>query len=91
MDERNDFDREEPVLAVVTKLLLVALPADLRAAAADLARRVAQHPDVAPHIGKHWGELSESEGNAVAREAGIVARDVISGAGDATASGEHLH
>jgi len=91
MDERDDFDPGSPVPEIIRKLLLVALPAELHASAVDLAARVAKHPDVAPHVDKQWGELSESQGNKVAREVGIVARDVISGAGAITASGEHLH
>jgi len=91
MDERDDFDPGSPVPEIIRKLLLVALPAELHASAVDLAARVAEHPDVAPHVDKRWRELSESEGNKVAREVGIVARDVISGAGAVTASGEHLH
>jgi hypothetical protein len=91
MDERAGFDLGEPVRDMIVKLLLVALPAELRASASDLAARVAEHPDVAPHIAKRWGELSESEGNVIAREVGIVARDVSRGAADVTASGEHLH
>jgi hypothetical protein len=44
-----------------------------------------EHPD------NRWGELSEREGNIVARQMGLVARSVIRGAGDLAASSEHLH
>jgi hypothetical protein len=80
-----------PVREVIAKLLLVALPGELGIAARELVKRVIEHPDVAPHADKLWGELSESEGNIVAREVGLVARDVIVGAGSTSSSGEHLH
>ena len=52
----------------------LTLQSDLRASARRFADRVARHPDVAPHIRKRWGELTESQGNIVAREVGLVAR-----------------
>jgi ABC-type glutathione transport system ATPase component len=88
---RNDFDNKATVRDVITKLLLVALPAELRASAPDLVARVAEHPDVGPHLHKLWAQLSEGQSNKVAREVDLVARDVICGAGDLSASGEHLH
>ena len=67
----GDFDAALPVREVIKRLLVTALPAELRAAAVDLTDRVAEHPDVAPHVDKLWGELSEAEGNVVAREVGL--------------------
>lgn len=92
MADKREFDADANVRQVIIDLLLSTLPADMRAAAPELAERVIEHPDVAAHAGKRWGELSEGEGNIIARETGIVARDVVLGAGSATASGgEHLH
>lgn len=91
MNDPGDFDPALPVREVITRLLLVALPAELRASAADLAECVATHPEIACLVERRWGELSESEGDAVAREVGIVARDMIFGAAGAEASGIRLH
>lgn len=89
---RDEFDNNSQVRDVVAKLMFVALPADLRAAAPNLVARVAEHPLVAPLIHKRWGQLSEGEGDRIDREVGIVARAVIASAASAyTASREHLH
>lgn len=89
---RDQLDNNSRVRDVVAKLLLVALPPDLRAAAPSLVARVAEHPLVAPLIHKRWGQLSHGDGNRVKREVGIVARAVIAGAADAyTASRDYLH
>jgi hypothetical protein len=58
---RDEFDNNARVRDVIAKLLLVALPADLRPAAPDLVARVAEYPKVAPLVHKHWGQLAESE------------------------------
>lgn len=55
---------------LVHALLRSALPPELAAATPELAERVEEHPEVAPHTSKHWGELNESEGNIIAREVG---------------------
>ena len=92
MPDQRDIDPGASVHAVIVGLLLATLPADMHAAAPELADRVAEHPEVEPHARKRWGELSEREGNIIAREVGIVARDVMTGAGSVTLSGgEHLH
>ena len=75
---------------MIIDLLLAALPPELRVSAPDLADRVMARPDVAPHAGKRWGDLSEGEGNIVAREAGIVARYIAEGGGGSP-SREHPH
>jgi hypothetical protein len=90
MNDKRDLD-DMPVREVIAKLLLVALPGELGIAARELVERVVNHPDVVPYADKLWGELSESEGNVVAREVGLVARSVIVGAGTTSSSGEHLH
>lgn len=90
-DESHEFDLALPVRDVIRKLLLIALPVDLRACAPELAEHVGKGPAVAPHIHRRWGELTEAEGNLVAREVAIVARAMIAGAGSLTMSGEHLH
>lgn len=61
-------------------------------AAPELAERVATHPQVAPQFGKRWGEVPEGDAHIIAREVGLIARDVVFGAGSVTLSGgEHLH
>jgi len=92
MQDQREIDPNKRVRDVIIDLLLTTLPPDMRASAPELADRVAQHPEVAPHLRKRWGELTEGQGYIVAREAGIVARDVEIGASSTTASGgEHLH
>jgi hypothetical protein len=72
-------------------LLRAALPADLHALVRRLARECAARDFVAAHAQKRWGDRSEGEGNLIAREVGIVARDVLSGVPAAAGSGKHLH
>ena len=91
MTEEREIDQDARVRDVIMDLLLTALPPELRVSAPDLADRVIERPDVAPHAGKRWGDLSEAEGNMVAREAGIVARYIAEGTGRGSRSGEHLH
>lgn len=91
MTRAREIDPSSFVRDVVIDLLLKSLPAELRAAAPDLADRVGEHPSVKPHFGKRWGDLTEGQGNIIAREVGLVARDVIGGAGVTSASGERLH
>lgn len=91
MTAEREFDQDANVRDVIVRLLRSTLPADMRAAAPELAERVLKHPDVAAHAGKRWGELSEGEGNIIAREAGAVARDVeIRSASAVGSGGEHL-
>jgi len=91
MRDKPTIDPDSTVRHVVIRLLIEALPPELHAAAPDLASRVGEHPAVAPHFGKRWGAVTESQGNIIAREVGLVARDVIAGAGAVSPSGEHLH
>ena len=92
MSEEREIDQDATVREVIIDLLLKTLPPELRVSAPDLADRVIARPDVAPHADKRWGELSEGEGNIVAREAGIVARYIAEGAGSASPiGGERLH
>jgi hypothetical protein len=81
MTDEAAINPDEPVRHVIVSLLLTALPPELQAAAPELAGRVGEHPEVAPHFGKRWGEVTEAQGNIIAREVGLVARDVIAGAG----------
>jgi hypothetical protein len=76
---------------VIIDLLLTALPPELRVSAPELADRVGARPAVAPHFRKEWSELTEAEGNIVARETALLALEIDLGAGAATSSGEHLH
>ena len=91
MSEHTDFDPHSLVHEVIQALLRSAFPPELAAATPELAERVEEHPEVAPHASKHWGELTESQANIIAREVGLIARDVLLGAGATTPSGEHLH
>ena len=91
MTNESPTNPNEPVRHVIVTLLMTALPPELRAAAPDLAERVGKHPEVAPDFDKEWGAVTEGEGNIIAREVGLVARDVIAGAGVVSPSGERLH
>jgi len=91
MNDRDDFDVAMPVREVITKLLVVALPAELRASATDLADCITDHPEVAALVDKRWGELTQAEGDAIMREVNIVARDVIFGAAGVSTAGARLH
>ena len=64
---------------------------ELRAAAPELVSRVEEHLQVVPFANKRWGELNESQQNIIAREVGLIARDVVVGAGATSQTGEHLH
>ena len=79
MTDEPAIEPTHPVRLVITSLLITALPPELRAAAPELAGRVGEHPDVAPHFDKQWGDITESQGNIIVREVGLVARDVIVG------------
>ena len=74
IDCGNNHHWASPVRDVIAALLRLTLPGHLQASARRFTDRVAQHPDVAPHIRKRWGELSERQSNIVAREVGLVAR-----------------
>lgn len=87
----HEYGREAGVHLVIERMLAAALPPEQRAAAPELARRLEEHPEVAPLVEKRWGDLNESQRNSVAREVGLVARDVTAGAGSTTTTGEHLH
>jgi hypothetical protein len=92
MADERPIDARKSVREVIIDLLLLTLPVELRAAAPELADRVAEHPDVAPHYGKRWGDVAEGQACVIAREAGVIARDIAIGAGSTTQSGgEHLH
>lgn len=73
IDRGSNHHWASPVRDAITELLHLTLPGDLQASAPRFAQCVTQHPEVAPHIGKRWGELSESQANIVAREVGLVA------------------
>lgn len=77
MTAEHGFFPSMTVPAVVIDLLLVALPDELKGMAGTLARQSLAHPAIAPHAEKRWGDVSEAEGNVIARECGLVARDAI--------------
>lgn len=85
------FDAQAPVRDVIVDLLLTTLPPELRASAPELADRVGERPPVAPHFRKRWAELTDDQANVVAREAGLLAREIAIGTNASTPSGEHLH
>jgi hypothetical protein len=91
MTKNREIDPTKSVRDVIVDLLLATLPPEMKSAAPDLAERVGEHPDVAPHFCKRWGDLFEGEGNVIAREVGVVAHDVSAGAAGATDEGERLH
>ena len=77
----QEFDKDADVRDVITRLLLAALPPNVRASAPDFVNRVTAHPDVAPHIEKRWSDVTEAEVKVIAREVGLVAHDAAAGAG----------
>ena len=81
--EVEEFDSDADVREVITRLLLATLPPHVRAAAPDFTDLVAAHPDVAPHIGKRWSDVTDSEGKLIARQVSVVAHDAAT-AGDST-------
>ncbi len=92
MTSHGDYDGDTPVGDVVIKLLLGALTTEVRASAQELVSRVAEHPEVEPHMRKKWRDLSEGEQNIIAREVGLVVRDASGGAArDSQTGGEHPH
>jgi len=74
-----DIEHDAPVLGVIRLLLAPLLPTRRAGSLNDLARRVAQHPEIAIHSAKVWGDLPESARTAVKREVQIVARSVGGG------------
>ena len=85
------YDPEIAVREAIERILSAALPPELRAAAPELPARVQEHPEVAPFADKRWCELTENQQNIIFRETGLVARDVVVGAGATAQTGEHLH
>jgi hypothetical protein len=83
MGDERKIHPDATVRDVVIDLLLTTLPPELRVSAPDLADRVFARPDVAPHAGKRWSELSGAEVNIVGREAAVVARYIAEGTGGA--------
>ena len=55
-----------------------------------MVSRVEEHLQVVPFANKRWGELNESQQNIIAREVGLIARDVVVGAGATSQTGEQL-
>jgi len=77
MPDEQGFRPTTTVPAVVIDLLLVALPPELKRMAVPLARQVLARHNVAPHSAKCWGDVTDAEANAIARECGLVAKGVI--------------
>ena len=87
MNDDVCFDLLDPVPDVLTKLLLDVLPPELQPSTRDLVNCIAEHPHVAPNLNKLWMQLSEAEGDAIARESGVVAGIVIRGGAPVLMSG----
>jgi hypothetical protein len=80
MPPEQDYDPQWPLRRAIEVLLVASLPADVRVLIPGLIDEVTERSDVAPHANKRWGELSEGEGNIVAREVGLVAARVMTAA-----------
>ena len=92
MTDEPDHDGETPVREAILKLLLAALTTEVRASAQELVARVADHPEIGPHASKQWGDLSEGQKTAIAREVALAVRDATGGAvADTQTGGAHLH
>jgi hypothetical protein len=92
MTTDSDDDSGASVRQAILKLLLAALATEVRASAQELVAHVIDHPEIEPHAGKKWGDLSEDQKNVIAREVGLAVRDATGGAaGDAQTGAEHLH
>ena len=70
------------MLGVIRLLLAPLLPIKLAGSLNDLARRVAQHPEIAIHATTVWGDLPASARDAIKREVKNVARSVGGGKGN---------
>jgi len=77
--KKRHIEDNAPVLGVIRLLLAPLLPINLAGSLNDLTRRVTQHPEIASHSAKVWGDLPESARTAVKREVQIVARSVGGG------------
>ena len=58
----RDIDPATPIRKVILDLLLVALPAELRGAAPDIADRMSERKAVAPHVRQGLGEIDRERG-----------------------------
>jgi hypothetical protein len=77
MTDEQPYGEQTSVRTAVESMLRAVLPTDLHPVVARLAEEAAERPGVAEHVGKRWGELSESEANIVARDVGIVSRRFV--------------
>jgi len=74
---QQGYEPALPVRAAIESLLLVVLPAELRALLPRFLDEVLRRANVAPHADALWGDLSEREANLLACEVGLVGRDAI--------------
>ena len=77
MSMDHGIDPRASIKSVVVDLLAVALPDELKPAARLLAERIVKRPWIALHALKRWGGIVEGEGNLIAHECGLAARDAI--------------
>ena len=90
MTAEKDLEFDTPVRDVIRRLLLNALPGDLRASVFELADCVTEHPDVDRTRERSGASFPSRKGHHRARSGHRGARrDPRTGI--ATAAGEHLH
>ena len=70
------------MLGVIRLLLAPLLPIRVAGSLNDLARRVAQHPEIGIHSTQVWADLPESARAAIGREVQNVARSISGGKGN---------
>jgi hypothetical protein len=71
MRREQPIDERWPAPDAIDSMLRAALPADLHALVPRFIGEVSARDFVSAHAKKRWGELSEGEGNLIAREVGI--------------------
>jgi|KBSMisStandDraft_5_1062788.scaffolds.fasta_scaffold407439_1 hypothetical protein len=75
MTHGEGYDANTTVPAVVESLLRLTLPDALQSFTKHFAAEALRsNPYIAQHAASLWGDLSEGEGNVVAREVGVIAR-----------------
>jgi hypothetical protein len=78
MAHGEGYDPNTTVPAVVESLLRITLPDALQPFTKHFAAEALRsNPYLAPHAGSHWRDLSEVEGNVLAREVGVIAREAL--------------
>ena len=77
MSDEQGYDPTLPLGDVIRSLLRFTLPEAFQSLADLLAEdALRSNPCIAPYAAARWSDLSESEGNIVAREVGLIAHNV---------------